>query len=68
MDVIRQAIKDDLPITQESFCKKRSSCIQGAAAKPLTQNAVETRRKSITSHGRWKNCIQSRKKRCKRAN
>jgi hypothetical protein len=39
MDVIRQAIKDDLPITQKIFVTKEVA-IQGAAAKPLTQDAV----------------------------
>ena len=45
MDVIRQAIKDDLPITQKVFVSKEVA-IQGAAAKPLTQDAVALAEKS----------------------
>jgi len=45
MDVIRQAIKDDLPITQKVFVAKEVA-VQGGAAKPLTQDAVALAEKS----------------------
>jgi hypothetical protein len=46
MDVIRQAIKDGLPITQKVFVSKEVA-VQGAAAKPITQNAVEIAEKAF---------------------
>ena len=38
-DVIRQAIKDELPVTQEIFIKKEIDTL-GARAKPLTEDVV----------------------------
>jgi hypothetical protein len=39
VDIIRQAIKDELPVTQEIFIKKEVDTL-GARAKPLTEDVV----------------------------